>query len=98
MDHNPNLTPWQSVRTVAEAGKGTIEKPSDSQNIVWQTRSAPPSDYETQLCQTLESLFQTGVSELDAIVEGLNQAGFKTPAGTSWTEQSFQAEMKRLGA
>ena len=98
MNYNPQLINWRSVQPVNEAGKGHIEHPEDTNNVVWQTRSAPPNDYEIQLCDTLETLFQSGVDELHEIIAGLNEAGIRAPAGGLWNEENFQAEMKRLGA
>ena len=98
MNHNPYLKPWQSVQSAATAGQGYIEKPTDCDNIVWQTRSAPPSDFESQLAHTLTTLFTEGAESLSDIVAGLNQAGVKTPAGQLWTEETFRTAIKHLGA
>lgn len=96
MDHNPHLIARKTDHD--EAGKGTIERPGDVDNIVWQTRPAAPGDYETQLCAALESLFQNGVDDLPGIVTGLNQLGIKPADAELWDEALFQSEMKRLGA
>jgi hypothetical protein len=77
---------------------GRIEKPEDRNNIVWQTRTREPTDYENRLGDALEQVFAGGATALGEVVEGLNQLGFPGPDGRAWTETSFQAEMKRLGA
>ena len=83
---------------MTEAGQGHIERPADVDNLVWQTRAAPPDDYAGRLCDALETLFIAGISDLPGIVSGLNEVGLRTPAGEPWTEQRFCAEMRRLGA
>lgn len=77
---------------------GSIERYDEPALIRWQTRPAPPSDFENALGDTLEALFTNEVYELGAIVAGLNESGPADPNGNPWTEASFQAVMKRLGA
>ena len=96
-EYNIALTPWKSVRPSNKGGAGTIEKADTTQNIVWQTRSAPPTGYENALGDALEALFLKQIYDLPGIVTGLNEAGLHGPDGRYWTEASFQAEMKRLG-
>lgn len=98
MDHNPYLKPWQQPKPNQVAGKGEIERPDRIRNIVWQTRSAPPTEFENQLGDALERVFDSGAVELADVVAGLNKLGFLASDGQPWTEASFQAEMKRLGA
>jgi hypothetical protein len=80
-----------------KGGAGAIETVATIQNIVWQTRPAPPSDYENALGDALEALFLNKIYDLPGIVAGLNEAGLHGPDGRYWTELSFQAEMQRLG-
>ena len=98
MDYNPHLQPWKRSEPNKEAGKGSIEIPDEIENIVHQTRSASPSDYENQLGEALESIFGDGVTELADIVDCLNKRGVHAPHGQKWTESSFCVEMSRLGA
>lgn len=98
MDHNPFLKPTASVKSGDAAGKGRIERPGEAQNIVWQTRAAPPSLYENQLGDALQSLFGAGITDLAGVVAGLNEMGVRVPGGGLWTEENFQHEIKRLGA
>lgn len=98
MDYNPYLKPWLEPRPNEEAGKGEIERPSAIKNIVWQTRSAPPTEYEKQLGDALEAVFESGSVELPDVVAGLNQLGVRAPDGKAWTPESFQVEMRRLGS
>lgn len=98
MDYNPHLKPWQKPKPNDEAGKGEIETPGDTKNIVWQTRGQVPSDYEISLAEALVTCFDAGIEELDALVAGLNERGVLAPDGAPWTTQSFEREMERLGA
>ena len=49
MSYNVHLKPWNKPTPNAVAGKGNIEIPSQVENIVWQTRAVPPTEYETRL-------------------------------------------------
>jgi hypothetical protein len=96
LDHNPFLE--QQARAVSqEPAKGEIEPRSPS-NLVWQTRSAPPTEYESRLADALEQVFEEGHETLDGVVARLNAMGMQTPDGKDWDEASFQAIIKRLGS
>lgn len=95
-DCNPFLKPWSRRATHAEAQKGSIERPDRIVNIPWQTRAAPPSEYESQLGDALEAAFASGAEQLDEVVAKLNDLGLRTPAGTAWTAAGFESEMRRL--
>lgn len=63
-----------------------------------QTRLGALSDDEKTLGDALERILATGTHDLSGIVAALNQAGQPKPStGGSWTEDSFRAEMARLG-
>ena len=49
MDHNPHLKSRSLPEPNQVAGKGQIEKPCEVENIIHQTRPAPPTEYENQL-------------------------------------------------
>ncbi len=97
-DHNPQLKPWLTPTPNNVAGKGKIEVPGQMSNIVWQNRTAPPSDYENGLGDALELVFNGGAETPEQIVAGLNQHGFRMTNGQPWTTASFDTEMARLGA
>ena len=97
MDHNPLLKPWLQPRPSEAGGKGWIERPEAVANIEWQTRPAPPSDYENQIGDALVACFGAGITELDALVARLNEMGVRDAAGAAWTAESFEREMARLG-
>lgn len=97
MDHNPQLKPWMRPRPDEAAGKGSLERPDAVVNIEWQTRAAPPSEYENQLGGALVACFATGIEELGALVARLNEMGVLAPDGARWTEASFERELARLG-
>jgi hypothetical protein len=63
-----------------------------------QARTAAPTDYENKLGDALEAAFADGIQDLGPLVARLNEAGARAPDGKAWTEQSFQTEIKRLGA
>ncbi len=78
--------------------RGRIEKPDEVENVVWQTRDSEPTDYENRLGDALEQVFASGAVELAQVVNKLNELQLPGPDGRPWTEASFQAEMRRLGA
>jgi hypothetical protein len=63
-----------------------------------QSRPAPPSAYETKLAGAIEEIFGRGIHDLPGLLAELNDAGLLSPDGGPWNEQSFTAEMHRLGA
>jgi hypothetical protein len=88
MDHNPFL------KKAAVGGRGTVEQ---ALNIEWQTRAAPPTEFENRLGDALEQVFGQGIEALREVVEQLNAQGSRDAAGRPWTEASFQETMRRLG-
>jgi len=95
VDHNPYLEP--GPERAPGAGRGRIEHPGAAENIVWQTRPAPPTEYENRLGDALERCFADGIEELGPLVARLNEIGVPAPDGTPWTPESFEREMARLG-
>ncbi|MCB8908015.1 MULTISPECIES: recombinase-like helix-turn-helix domain-containing protein [unclassified Streptomyces] len=65
---------------------------------VHQSRTHEPTPYEYKLAATLEEVFTHEGHELTDVVRGLNARTVHTADGTPWTEESFRAEMNRLGA
>lgn len=96
MDYNPRLQPWRKPQPNNAGGKGVIERPGQAENVVWQTRSAPPTDYEAALADALVATFEEGVEELEPLVERLNARGVHAPDGRPWTAESFEREIARL--
>jgi hypothetical protein len=89
MEHNPYLKP-------APAGaRGAVEK---RDNIPWQHRAEPPSEFENRLGDALEQIFARGIEELADVLAELNGAGSRDREGRLWNEEGFLAEMRRLGA
>jgi hypothetical protein len=88
MDHNPFL-----ANKSADA-RGKVEQ---LENIEWQTRATPPTEFENRLGDLLIQIFAKGVETLPEVIQELNRNGSRDAAGNPWTEESFQAEMKRLG-
>lgn len=67
-------------------------------NETHQTRSAPPTAYESLLGDSIERAYAQGIHELEGLVAYLNQSGPSGPNGQPWTPESYQQEMARLGA
>lgn len=97
MNYNPHLKPWLRPAPNEVGGKGRVERPDAAENIVWQTRWAPPTEYENRLGDALEVCFGEGIEELDGLVARLNEMGVLAPDGSPWTSASFEREMARLG-
>lgn len=65
---------------------------------IHQSRTSEPSPYAYQLAATLEEVFAHEGHQLADVVHGLNARKVHAPDGQPWTEQSFRAEIHRLGA
>ncbi|REE07573.1 hypothetical protein B0G71_8104 [Paraburkholderia sp. BL27I4N3] len=96
LNFNPFLKPWLAPQPNNVAGKGKIEIPGEVENHIWQTRKAEPTQYENELGDALERVFETGAIELDDVVAGLNRIGLRTPDGAPWTVERFRAEITAL--
>ena len=96
-DHNPLLKAFLVAARGADPEKGRIEHADDASNIEWQTRPAPPSDYENALGDALVAGFEEGIEDLAPLVARLNELGIKTPDGQAWTEENFETVLARLG-
>ena len=98
MNYNPELKDWQYAKPNENAGTGQIESPDDQYfNIPAQNRASAPTAYETDLCNAMHQLFLKNISELPALVDGLNKMGVVSENGKPWSQESFCAEMARLG-
>jgi hypothetical protein len=96
VNFNPSLKPWRAPQPNNVAGKGVIEQPGQAGNLIWQTRKAEPTQYENDLGDALEKVFESGAAEIDDVVKGLNAIGFRSPEGQPWTVERFAAEMRTL--
>ena len=67
-------------------------------NETHQTRSAPPTAYESLLGDAIERAFAQGIHDLDGLVAYLNTTGPSGPNGQDLTGDSFSQEIARLGA
>ena len=88
MDHNPFLAKRMA------AGRGAVEQPL---NIEWQTRAAPPTEFENRLGDALEKVFAAGADTPAEVVARLNEMQLFDASGACWTEASFRETMARLG-
>jgi hypothetical protein len=63
-----------------------------------QSRQGQPSAYEVKLAGAIEEIFGRRTHDLPGLLAELNSAGLTAPDGRPWAEESFTAEMHRLGA
>jgi hypothetical protein len=101
-DYNMALQQWVAAKAGrpeagAKGDESSIERPDQVRNIVWQTRVAPPTEYENALGDALQKIFAEQVHDLPGIVSRLNATAVRAPGGAAWTEEIFTAEMARLG-
>ncbi len=96
-EHNVVFQEWLARSAGTKGDADSIERPDEVENIRWQTRPAPLSDYENALADALQAIFGEEIYDLPAIVRRLDERGPKPPTGTTWTEELFVAEMARLG-
>lgn len=66
--------------------------------VVHQAHPEPISPYERKLSGAIMEVFARGTHDLPGLIDGLNGLGLSAPDGEVWTEESFRAEMRRLGA
>lgn len=97
-DFNRFLGGRETVPGGGDRPQDRIERPGEAENIVWQTRAAPPTAYEDALAEALTACFETGIAEIGPLVRRLNEIGVRAPDGDEWTEQSFEHVMGELGA
>jgi hypothetical protein len=96
VNFNPMLKPWVAPQPNNVAGKGVIEQPGQSENMIWQNRKAEPTQYENDFGDALEQVFEAGATELDDVVAGLNRIGLRTPEGAAWSAERLAAEFRLL--
>ena len=69
----------------------------EPENMVWQTRTHEQTAFERRLSAAMEKAFADGITELDALVDRLNDDGVRDEQNRSWTVDSFRAVMAELG-
>ena len=97
LNYNPALPESRQFTPPAEGGNGNIHKPGEYQNIIWQTRSRVPENWELLLITALEELFEQGVETLPELVNGLNAIRMYDQQGAPWNDDSFQAFLQVNG-
>jgi hypothetical protein len=97
-DWNVFLKPWRDIAPSNQGGVGAIESYETIRNIEWQSRSAPPTEYENHLADALERILGDGNHDLPDIISKLNEMRVYAPTGRAWSEETFCAELQRLGA
>jgi hypothetical protein len=96
-EFNPALPESRQFTPPKEGGNGTIHKPGDYQNLIWQTRSRVPESWELALIAQLEDLFEQGAETLPELVSGLNAKKMYDQQGEAWSETSFRAFLQVNG-
>jgi hypothetical protein len=94
-DYNENLVPWQQISIETRPAKGSIETYGKIDHLVWQTRSALPTEYENNLGDALETVLAE-THELAEIVTKLNTLGINNRDGKEFTEENFTLELSHL--
>lgn len=97
LDYNPYLARETSVDDQRDLAQQRIETPGERENVVWQTRAAPPTEYENALADALVSIFEQGVEDLDTLIVKLNEIGLQSPEGRNWSADIFERVMSELG-
>ena len=69
----------------------------EPENKIWQTRQHEQTAFERRLAEAMESAFADGVTDLDELIERLNQDGVCDKQNRAWTIDSFRAVMAELG-
>ena len=70
----------------------------EPKNTIWQTRVHEQTAFERRLSIAMEKAFSDGVTELDALVERLNEDGVFDEQNMAWTVDKFRTLMAELGA
>ena len=68
------------------------------QRYIHRTLNVSASDYEQRLSRTLIGILGRGIHDLPGIVAALSKTEVGPQSGGAWTEETFVAEMERLGA
>ncbi|AMW78126.1 hypothetical protein AMD27_03945 [Acinetobacter sp. TGL-Y2] len=95
--YNEKLARWIYSTPSSDAGINNIQIPGQVEHLVWQNRYKEPSSYEQDFVQHLLQAFSNDVTEINDLVETLNQQGFREESGELWTVENFSTEMQRLG-
>ena len=66
-------------------------------NETHQSRSAPPTAYESLLGDAIERAFAQDIHDLEGLLAYLNQSGPSGPNGQPWTAETYSREIARLG-
>ena len=67
-------------------------------NETHQSRTAPPTAYESLLGDAIERAYAQDIHDLEGLVAYLNRSGPSGPNGQPWTAENYSTEIARLGA
>ena len=65
-------------------------------NETHQSRSVPPTAYESLLGDSIERAYAQGLHDLDGLVAFLNASGPSGPDAQPWTAELYRAEIARM--
>ncbi len=71
---------------------------ADYERFIHRTLNVSSSDYEKLLSRALIGILGRGIHDLPGIIAALNKTEVGSQSGGTWTEETFVAEMERLGA
>lgn len=97
LDYNPKLKTWLENKPNPDAGINNIQIPGEVTHTIWQHRSHSPTKYELNLVNSLVKAFTDGATSPSDVVKALTAQGMLLESGEKFTEESFKAEMARLG-
>jgi hypothetical protein len=66
------------------------------ENLTWQTRPAPPNQFEHDLADQLMIAFGAGIDDTTAIAVHFNNNGFRQGNGEPWDSVALEATLSRL--
>ena len=69
----------------------------EPKNIVWQTRTHEQTEFERRLSAAMEAAFADGITDLETLIDRLNDDGVHDEKNNEWTADSFCTAMRRLG-
>ena len=72
-----------------------MEKPGQAVNVAWQTRAAPPTDFENRVGDALEQAFAQGAESLQEVLAAFAKIDLKDERGQPWTEASLQEWLRQ---
>jgi hypothetical protein len=96
----PTFNPYLSASVPSESvrgGLGGYETYGSIDNIIRQTRAAPPTKLEENLADALEAAFLADVDDLQALVAFLNARNVLDAENAPWTGETLVRFLEAAG-